>query len=188
MVPNAHHPVYGVALVPLPVRQSGRTGDWNSAADFDMFRPPRSGRRVLKLRISAMQRILLIDDDDAVRSAISLILDQEDYVVTAAEDGHAGLRCVEEASFDLAIVDMFMPGLDGIETITAIRALAPTLPIIATSGAVARSQGGGAADVLATATERGAAMVIHKPFRPRELLQAIAQCLATDPAAGGSGR
>jgi CheY-like chemotaxis protein len=131
-----------------------------------------------------MQHILLIDDDDAVRSAISLILDQEGYEVTAAADGQAGLRLVEEASFDLAIVDMFMPGLDGIETISRIRALAPSLPIIATSGAVAKSQGGVASDVLATATERGAALVVHKPFRPRELLQAIAQCLA---AAGGVG-
>jgi CheY-like chemotaxis protein len=133
-----------------------------------------------------MQRILLIDDDDAVRAAISLILDQEGYTVIAAEDGYAGLRHVEAASFDLAIVDMFMPGLDGIETITAIRALTPTLPIIATSGAVARNQSGGSSDVLATATERGAAMVVHKPFRPRELLQAIATCLAADAAAAGS--
>jgi CheY-like chemotaxis protein len=133
-----------------------------------------------------MQRILLIDDDSAVRAAISLILDQEGYAVTAAEDGHAGLRLVKETRFDLAIVDMFMPGLDGIATITAIRALAPTLPIIATSGAVARNQSGVSSDVLATATERGAAMVVHKPFRPRELLQAIAQCLATDSAASSS--
>jgi two-component system, response regulator, stage 0 sporulation protein F len=133
-----------------------------------------------------MQRILLIDDDAAVRSAISLILDQEGYAVTAAEDGHAGLHLVKEAVFDLAIVDMFMPGLDGIETITAIRALTPSLPIIATSGAVARSQGGVASDVLATATECGAAMVVHKPFRPRELLQAIAKCLAADTGAGSS--
>jgi CheY-like chemotaxis protein len=135
-----------------------------------------------------MQRILLIDDDDAVRAAISLILDQEGYEVTAAEDGHVGLRLVTETSFDLAIVDMFMPGLDGIETIAALRAVLPSLPIIATSGAVARSQGGGSSNVLAVATERGAAMVVHKPFRPHELLQAVAACLtASDTAADSTG-
>lgn len=135
-----------------------------------------------------MQRILLIDDDDAVRAAISLILDQEGYEVIAAEDGHAGLRLVTETSFDLAIVDMFMPGLDGIETIAALRAILPSLPIIATSGAVARSQGGGSSNVLAVATERGAAMVVHKPFRPRELLQAVVACLtASDTVAGSTG-
>lgn len=131
-----------------------------------------------------MARILLIDDDAAIRSAISLILDQEDHSVVAAEDGQAGLDLSREARFDLAIVDMFMPGLDGLETITRLRALAPDLPIIATSGAVERSRSGVASDVLTAAVEGGAAMVIHKPFRPRELLQAISKCLG--PAATGS--
>lgn len=131
-----------------------------------------------------MQRILLIDDDGAVRAAISLILEQEGYDVTAAEDGQAGIDLAKASTFDLAIVDMFMPGLDGIETIAAIRRLAPALPIIATSGAVARQNGGDATDVLSTATERGASMVVHKPFRPRELLQAISACLAAAAATG----
>jgi CheY-like chemotaxis protein len=128
-----------------------------------------------------MPRILLIDDDAAVRSAISLILDQEGHAVIAAEDGQAGLDLARETGFDIAIVDMFMPGLDGVETIARLRAMRPNLPIIATSGAVARGQSGASSDVLATAAERGAAMVIHKPFRPRELLQAIAKCLDAAP-------
>ncbi|MDQ2078862.1 response regulator [Xanthobacteraceae bacterium Astr-EGSB] len=128
-----------------------------------------------------MPRILLIDDDAAVRSAISLILDQEGHAVIAAEDGQAGLDLARATSFDIAIVDMYMPGLDGLETIARLRAMVPALPIIATSGAVGRSPSGGASDVLTAATERGAAMVIHKPFRPRELLQAISNCLDGTP-------
>ena len=113
-----------------------------------------------------MPRILLIDDDAAVRSAISLILDQEGHAVIAAEDGQAGLDLARATNFDIAIVDMYMPGLDGLETIARLRAMVPTLPIIATSGAVGRGPSGTSSDVLAAATERGAAMVIHKPFRP----------------------
>jgi DNA-binding response OmpR family regulator len=123
-----------------------------------------------------MPRILLIDDDAAVCSAISLILDQEGFAVTTAADGQAGLDLAQANTFDLAIVDMFMPGLDGMETIGRLRRIAPAMPIIATSGAV--TSGPGSADVLSVATERGAAMVIHKPFRPRDLLQAIAKCTA----------
>ena len=145
--------------------------------------PSRDSDRVI-LFTPAMARILLIDDDDAVRSAISLILDQEGHAVAAAHDGQAGLDLLASAAFDLVMVDMFMPGLGGLETMARIRALTPNLPVIAISGAVAR-QPSTAADVLAAASATGATLVIQKPFRPRELLQAIATCLAaTSPAAG----
>ena len=127
---------------------------------------------------STTRRILLIDDDAAVRSAISLILDQGGYTVVDAEDGYAGLDLVKTELFDLAIVDMFMPGLDGLETIAQIRQQSASLPIIATSGAVGRSYSGATSDVLAAAADKGASCVIHKPFRPRELLEAIAKCLS----------
>lgn len=126
-----------------------------------------------------MQRILIIDDDTAVRSAIQLILDYEGYAVVAAPDGFAGLDLLRSTSFDLAIVDMFMPGRDGLETIALIRQSAPNLPVIATSGAAARLDNSGSGDdVLGQASRLGAACIIHKPFRPRELLAAIARCLS----------
>jgi CheY-like chemotaxis protein len=125
-----------------------------------------------------MHRILIIDDDAAVRSAIQLILDYEGYSVVAAADGFAGLDLLGSAVFDLAIVDIFMPGRDGLETIALIRQSAPDLPVIATSGAAVRADSSDSPDdVLGKATRLGAACVIHKPFRPRELLQAIKRCL-----------
>jgi len=99
--------------------------------------------------------------------------------VVAAEDGQAGIDLARVSAFDLAIVDMFMPGLDGIQTIAQIRQFAPAMPIIAVSGAGGRGYAGSSSDVLTGAPDVGANLIINKPFRPREMLQAIAKCLAS---------
>lgn len=126
-----------------------------------------------------MHRILIIEDDAAVRAAVELILDHEGYSVSVAPDGDAGLDALRSGTFDLVIVDIFMPGRGGLETISLIRQTSPNLPVIATSGASARAGVPGSAnDVLGKAIQLGAACVIHKPFRPRDLLQAIERCLA----------
>jgi len=76
---------------------------------------------------------------------------------------------------------MFMPGLSGLDTIARIRARAPRLPVIATSGTAARvDRSGSAVDVLAKASALGTAAVINKPFRPRDLVATIERCLAQD--------
>ncbi len=123
-----------------------------------------------------MCRVLLIDDDAAVGAAVKLVLELEDHAVTLADSGQAGLALLANDEFDVAIVDMFMPGLGGLETMSLIRQRAPALPIIATSGTLAS----GGSDVLAKAAGHGAATVIHKPFRPRDLLAAIQRCLGAD--------
>jgi len=135
-----------------------------------------------------MHRILIIEDDAAVRAAVELILDHEGYSVAVAADGEAGLDLLRSAAFDLVIVDIFMPGRGGLETISLIRQTSPNLPVIATSGAGARAGAPGAADdVLGKAVQLGASCVIHKPFRPRDLLQAIEQCLAGGTESGADG-
>ena len=135
-----------------------------------------------------MHRILIIEDDAAIRAAVELILDHEGYSVALAPDGDAGLDLLRSAAFDLVIVDIFMPGRGGLETIPLIREISPKLPVIATSGASARGSASGSTDdVLGKAIEFGAACVIHKPFRPRDLLQAIEQCLAGGTESGADG-
>ena len=134
-----------------------------------------------------MTQILIIEDDAAVRAAVELILEHEGYSVSVAADGDAGLDLLRSAAFDLVIVDIFMPGRGGLETISEIRQTSPTLPVIATSGAAARAGVPGTGnDVLGKAMQLGAACVIHKPFRPRDLLQAIERGLAAG-ADGSTG-
>jgi CheY-like chemotaxis protein len=122
---------------------------------------------------SAMQRVLLIDDDKAVGEATKIMLEAEGFDVVVADDGHAGLRAMEAGRFDLAIVDLFMPGMDGLETASRLRRLNPNLPIIAMSGFMFRGECPPMPHFSSMAQEAGADATLYKPFRPHELLQAI---------------
>lgn len=124
-----------------------------------------------------MQRILVIDDDKSVRAAIKTLLEHDGYDVVAAGDGRAGLEALANSAFDLVIVDIFMPGMDGLETIKAFHRRVPDVPIVAISGFMFRDTSAPAPDFLAMATKLGAAYALHKPFRPRELIAAVQACL-----------
>src|SRR5437667_4246832 len=78
-----------------------------------------------------MSRILVVDDDTSVRMAIQTLLEHESYEVVTADSGHGGNEAIKNATFDVVIVDIFMPGMDGLETIRAFHRDAPTVPIIA---------------------------------------------------------
>jgi DNA-binding response OmpR family regulator len=127
-----------------------------------------------------MRRILVIDDDRSVRTAIKTLLEHERFEVVATEDGRAGLEALESTPFDVVIVDIFMPGMDGLETITAFHRRAPRVPIIAMSGFMFRDSAEPAPDFLSMATKLGAACSLHKPFRPRDLIAAVRACLHQD--------
>jgi len=130
-----------------------------------------------------MRRILIIDDDVLVHSAIRNVLEYQGYVVSVATDGGAGLRKLETADFDLVIVDIFMPGMDGLETVRVLHRRLPNVPIIIMSGLTFRTPSFGSVavpDFLSMALEFGAAYALHKPFAPEALLKAIEACLPAD--------
>jgi CheY-like chemotaxis protein len=124
-----------------------------------------------------MVRILIIDDDAAVRSATKIVLDANGFDVVAVADGKSGISAIQEQRFDLVIVDLFMPGMDGLKTTTAIRKISPHMPIITASGFMF----GGACPEMpnfqAMAEEAGATAALYKPFRPKELLQAVQKAI-----------
>jgi CheY-like chemotaxis protein len=122
-------------------------------------------------------RILVVDDDRSVACSIAGLLEFEGFDAVIAEDGRAGLAAVETRAFDLVIVDVFMPGMDGLETIAALRRHRPGLPIIAISGFMPRHLALSAGDALASAVELGASRALHKPFRRPDILAAVAACL-----------
>jgi CheY-like chemotaxis protein len=128
-----------------------------------------------------MARILVIDDDQPVRATIKLVLETQGFEVVAVESGRAGKQALEATSFDAAIVDVFMPEMDGLETIKALRRRCPELPIIAVSGAISlfdyRDTREPPPDYLAMASEFGAVAAVQKPFQPRELLRAVRESI-----------
>jgi CheY-like chemotaxis protein len=87
------------------------------------------------------------------------------------------MKAVEAGGVDLLIVDIFMPGMDGIETIREVRQHQPDLPAIVISGTSLGGPGLQAPDFLAMAVKLGAVRSLQKPFKPRDIIAAVGQCL-----------
>lgn len=120
-----------------------------------------------------MQRVLIIDDQAYVRAAVIAALRVNGFDAVAVNDGVAGLRAFQEAKFDLVIVDVYLPGMDGIKVIRELRARAPNQPIIAISGVQLGLSERTALDLLPNARGMARIACLKKPFRPPELLAAI---------------
>jgi DNA-binding response OmpR family regulator len=125
-----------------------------------------------------MTRVLVIDDDRSVRAAIQTLLHDQDCVAVLAGDGITGTKIFAAGHFDLVMVDIFMPGMDGLETIKGFRERAPTVPIVAMSGFRFRGTClAPAPDFLGMAAKLGATYCLQKPFGPQQLMATINACL-----------
>jgi CheY-like chemotaxis protein len=81
-----------------------------------------------------MAKILVIDDNDALRKLVSRMLQGEGHEVIAAADGKQGVALFSEQLPDLVITDLIMPDMDGTETVIALRKIAPAVKVIMMSG------------------------------------------------------
>jgi CheY-like chemotaxis protein len=124
--------------------------------------------------------ILVVDDDPAVRTTVALLLERSGHRVAIAADGRAGIAALAAGGVDMLIVDLFMPGMDGIETIREVRKYQPQLPIIVMSGTLLDTTSPGAPDFLAMAVKLGAVRSIQKPFKPRDILKTIEELLGRE--------
>jgi two-component system, OmpR family, response regulator len=79
-------------------------------------------------------RVLLIDDEEAFTDNLAMILTVRNYEVTAVHDGESAIRAVEEGDYDVAILDLMMPGINGIETLRQIKRRKPLLEVIMLTG------------------------------------------------------
>jgi CheY-like chemotaxis protein len=125
-----------------------------------------------------MQRVLVIDDQSHVRAAVGMALRAKGFDVVTAENGFAALRALRAAPFDLAIVDIFMPEMDGVKLIKTFRERNPKFPLIAVSGVQLSGTGRTALDLFHLAPELAGVVCLQKPFGSAELLQAIAKAMA----------
>lgn len=117
-----------------------------------------------------MARILAADDVAEMREALELALTLGGHQVTLCADGTEVLSTLETAEFDALVLDIWMPGLGGLEVMKRVTRLHPELPIVVISG------GGPQAtleNVTAVADLYGAVRVLYKPFDDAELLSAI---------------
>ncbi|EHQ99928.1 response regulator with CheY-like receiver, AAA-type ATPase, and DNA-binding domains [Bradyrhizobium sp. WSM471] len=125
-----------------------------------------------------LRHILVVDDDPMVCMAIEVYLQRNNFQVTIAEGGEAGLRALEHQQFDLMIIDIFMPHMRGFESVRIFHERAPAVPLIAMSGYAFANLNSPAPDFLRMALELGATRCLRKPFTPHALLAAVNDCLA----------
>ena len=110
----------------------------------------------------------MIDDDASVRDFCRMVLSNEGYEVLDAGDGAGGINCASEAGPDLVLLDWMMPGVDGIDTLRALKGNSRTrdVPVVMLTALDSLSQ-------ITLATQSGADGYVTKPFEVEDLLALI---------------
>lgn len=126
-----------------------------------------------------MAKILVIDDEPSIINLVSAYLKPEGYEVFTATDGNAGLKAARAFSPDLIILDLMLPGMDGIELLTRLRRESDVYVIMLT----ARTD---ETDKI-VGLSVGADDYVTKPFSPRELVARVKAALRRIKTGAGSG-
>jgi DNA-binding response OmpR family regulator len=130
---------------------------------------PLAGREVGPQAPDPPGRVLVVDDDPAVVDVVRRYLVRDGHAVECAYDGYQALRRVAEAPPDLVVLDLMLPGMDGLEVCRRLRARWP-IPVVMLTGR------GGETDRL-VGFETGADDYVTKPFSPRELVLRVRSVL-----------
>lgn len=117
-----------------------------------------------------MASILIIDDSSFMRGKLRAILHKENHAVVEADDGIKGLQLASTKGFDLILLDIIMPGIDGLKILAALRGQTSAPPVIVITADIQES-------VHQQCMELGAAEVLYKLPKEQELLGAIARVL-----------
>ncbi|HEU0043679.1 response regulator [Sphingomonas sp.] len=126
-------------------------------------------------------KVLFIEDDPMNRRVVGDMLSVAGATMTEAEDGASGLRVLDHEDFQIVLVDLRMPGMDGVEVITRIRSRADAkarIPIIVVTADTA-------ADLRDRCLAAGADEVLFKPVAMDALFDAMGRILARDAEGGG---
>lgn len=115
--------------------------------------------------------ILVIDDEDVICEACELVLSENGHAVTARNDGKAGLNAIRQGTYDILLLDMKLPDIDGMEILKTVQKEKPGLCIIVMTGYSSISN-------AVQAIKQGADDYLAKPFTEDELVQAIEKSCA----------
>src|SRR5437867_3680866 len=115
-------------------------------------------------------RILVIDDEVAIRDSLRMMLEYEGYDFVGAATGQEGLALAEREAPDLVVLDVKMPGMDGLEVLDRLRSINETLPVVVISGH-------GTISTAVEATKKGAFDFIEKPFASDRVLVSVRNAL-----------
>jgi len=128
--------------------------------------------------LSVPGRILLVDDDRAFRVSTSTLLREEGYPVVEAADGQEAVEALKGGGFDLILLDLRMPGVDGIQIVEVLRRWGEGIPILMISGY-------GTVETAVKALHTGADDFLTKPVEPDVLTGKVADLLERRPSLRG---
>lgn len=126
-----------------------------------------------------MTKILVVDDEPSITNLISAYLKPEGYEVFSASDGNAGLKAARAFGPDLVILDVMLPGMDGIELLSRLRRESDVYVIMLTAKTEETDK--------IVGLSVGADDYVTKPFSPRELVARIKAALRRIEAGAGAG-
>jgi DNA-binding NtrC family response regulator len=118
----------------------------------------------------AKVKVLVVDDDQIVLDSCGRILEAEDFTVYLAQDVDRALEVMHRVNFSLVLLDVKLPGYDGLHLMRKIKEQWPALPIILMSGYPTM-------ETIAEGFQIGALKFIAKPFTPEELLSIVHQVI-----------
>ena len=124
--------------------------------------------------MNASRKVLVVDDDPAVRKSIDRVLSSKGYAVITAENGEEAMRKLNEEKYDLVYTDIRMPGISGLEVAEQVKARKPWTPVVIITG-----YGTDAAEARAKAA--GVSSFVHKPLSP-EMIEGSARDALAAPA------
>ena len=124
--------------------------------------------------MTALRKVLVVDDDPVVRKSFDRVLSSKGYAVITAENGEEALRKLRGEKYDIVYTDIRMPGMDGLEVAEQVRARRPWTPVVIITG-----YGTEAAEARAEAA--GVSSFLHKPLTP-EMIEGSARDALAAPA------
>ena len=117
-----------------------------------------------------MASILIVDDSSFMRGKLRAILKKENHTIQEADDGIKGLQLASSQRFDVILLDIIMPGMDGLKILGALRERNSSSPVIVITADIQES-------VRRQCMELGAVDVLNKPPKESDLLKAIARII-----------
>jgi CheY-like chemotaxis protein len=120
------------------------------------------------------RKALVVDDDQNIKRLISFILDQMEFEVEYASNGEEALNIFRQNNYDLILMDVLMPKIDGFSVVEKMRQMEANIkhtPIIVISAIYTKGK------YRSEATKKGADLLISKPFQPQDLMDKIQHLL-----------
>jgi excisionase family DNA binding protein len=147
----------------LPGHKVGRQWRFHKNVLDDWFRQHAA---------TARSTILVVDDEEAVRDLLASALESRQRQVIAAASGEEALEVLKRTDVDLVLLDLSMPGMNGVDAFQRIHALKPTLPVVIVTGYPD-------SDLMARALEIGPFTMISKPVDLAQIQKTVEQIVGT---------